>query len=370
VFEPLLQHRSLSLMPTFRCTAACEHCGTFSNPHNMKSLSISLMLSAIDQAVENGYKAIVFTGGEPTLAGDDLLCAIQRASSAGVTTRVVTNAWWATDDEAASRLALSLVRAGLREINFSTGDQHTRFVPLDNIFRACTAALQAGLRTICIMVEVVRDRTITEASITRHPTFKTLVARFPEARIYILESPWMPMSPSLPGAYPEGLTANSSNLGKFGGCDSCLNTTTVQADGKIAACCGLGMRGIPELQIGHIGSTTLADADKAAADDFLKRWIRVEGPVRILSWAATHNPKIQWENMYAHRCQACIRLYKDPAVRAVIREHHEEKFSDVLFKEWLLHHFEPTDAVIDAKQINEKADGTAKTTAQSYYDSF
>jgi hypothetical protein len=359
VFDPLPQHHCLSLMPTFRCTAACEHCGTFSNPHNRKSLSLDQMLSAIDQAAENRYKAIVFTGGEATLAGDDLLQAIQRASSFGITTRLVTNAWWAKDDEAANRLAMSWVRAGLKEINFSTGDQHARFVPLENILRACKAALLAGLRTICIMVELVRDRTITEGSITSHPAFKGL-ASFPDARIHILESPWMPMSPSLPGAYPEGLTANSSNLGKFGGCDSCLNTTTVQADGKIAACCGLGMRGIPELQIGHIGSTTLADADKAAADDFLKRWIRVEGPVRILSWAATHNPKIQWENMYAHRCQACIRLYKDPAVRAAIREHHEEKISDVLFKEWLLHHFEPDGAVTDVKQINEKPGGAVQ----------
>jgi hypothetical protein len=42
--------------------------------------------------------------------------------------------------------------------------------------------------------------------------------------------------------------------------------------------------------------------------------------------------------MYAHRCQACIRLYTDPAVRRVVRDHYEEKIADVMCAEWLLYH--------------------------------
>jgi hypothetical protein len=42
--------------------------------------------------------------------------------------------------------------------------------------------------------------------------------------------------------------------------------------------------------------------------------------------------------MYAHRCQACLRLYKDPKVRDVIAQHHQEKIADVLVTEWLLFH--------------------------------
>ena len=67
----------------------------------------------------------------------------------------------------------------------------------------------------------------------------------------------------------------------------------------------------------------------------------MEGPERILEWASTHDPEIQWEDMYAHRCQACIRLYKDSRVKTVIQEHHQEKIADVLFNEWLLYHYEP-----------------------------
>jgi hypothetical protein len=302
------------------------------------------MLSAIDQAIQNGYKSVVFTGGEPTLSGEDLIFAIKRAASAGLNTRVVTNAWWAMDEESALRHALSFVSAGLREINFSTGDQHAAFVPLQNVLRACRACLHAGLRSISIMVETVKTRGVTAESLTDDPDFKRLLVQFPSARLHVLESPWMPMSPYKTSTYQGGMVANRANVASRPGCNSCLSTTTVQADGRIAACCGLGMRTIPELQIGHIEKNTLTDADGVAADDFLKRWIRIEGPERILAWAAEHDEDIQWENMYAHRCQACLRLYKDPRVRAVIKQHHREKISDIVTAEWLLYAFDTTES--------------------------
>lgn len=103
----------------------------------------------------------------------------------------------------------------------------------------------------------------------------------------------------------------------------------------------LGEKLIPELQLGSIARTSIAEADAAGANDFLKRWIRVEGPERILAWAAGHDQSIEWEGMYAHHCQACLRLYKDPKVRRVITDHYAEKIADVAFKEWLLYHYAP-----------------------------
>ncbi|RBP11430.1 radical SAM family protein [Roseiarcus fermentans] len=340
MFEAIPAHHTLSLLLTFGCTAACKHCGTFSNPGAHTSLDRDLMLSAIDQAVESGYLVVVFTGGEPTLRLAELLCAIERASSAGLVTRVVTNAWWAADGNAAFEMAASLVAAGLAEINFSTGDEHARYVPVENILRACLGACKAGFRTICVMVETVRGRSVTAATLTDSPAFKDMVGQFPDARIHVLESPWMPTSPSNHAAYPDGMAANRDNLARRGGCNSCLTTTTVQADGRISACCGLGIRSVPELQVGHIRTTTLRQADEEAANDFLKRWIRVEGPERILAWAATHDERIEWENLYAHRCQACLRLYKDERVRNVIRQRHTEKLADVLLAEWLLFRYD------------------------------
>lgn len=353
IFDPIPLCRTLSVMPTFQCTAACKHCGTLSNPQNKTRLSLEEIYSVIDQAHDNGYKLVVFTGGEATLVGKDLLCAIRKASSLGFFVRLVTNAHWAISDRKAQFYMNELVESGLTEINFSTGDQHTRFVPLENVIRATYAAVKKKLN-VAIMVEHVKERVVTKETVEDHTEFKRIFQEFPTAKINVHESPWMPLSPHEISTYSEGIMANRSNLASYPGCDSVLSTTTIQADGKIGACCGLGMRLIPELHLGTIYETKLADADEKAANDFLKRWIHIEGPEHILAWASKYDSDIKWEDMYAHKCQACIRLYKDPKVRKVIGEHHKEKIADVLFGQWLVSNYS-----LDAQ--NSKNLGTQKT---------
>jgi hypothetical protein len=325
--------RTLSVMPTWRCSAACGNCGTMSNPKVKTYLDVAHVLSAIDQAAEAGYSTVVFTGGEATLAWETLVAGIEHATRLGLPSRLVTNAHWAVTPARAEQRVQALRTAGLTEINFSTGDQHARFVPVARVIAAADAALGSGLR-VAIMVETTKERAITRETIETDPAYIALAER--HGPVMINESPWMPLSASVRGDYEADQLVNARTLPAHGGCDSVLSTTTVQADGTIAACCGIGMRLIPELQIGDIRSTPLVEADRRAGDDFLKRWIRVEGPERILAWAAVKDPAIEWEDMYAHRCQACLRLYQDPRVRQVIRDHHAEKIADVLYAEWLL----------------------------------
>ena len=337
---PIHQLRTLSVMPTYKCTAECSHCGTLSGRSETSWLGLENMLTAIDQAAEQGdYRVVVFTGGEPTLAADDLFTAIGHAQAHGLSTRVVTNAYWASTAIQAERMIKKLVDAGLREINFSTGDEHARFVSLDNVVRATAAAAASTLTAIVVMVETVRERTITAKALEAREDFAAIRSNFPRKRLEVLESPWMPLEPMKTNEYRDGSTINRHNVGVRTGCNSILSTTAIQADGRIGACCGLGMRTVPELQVGRVGLTTIAEADKAAGEDYLKRWIRVEGPERILAWAAAHDPRIEWEDMYAHRCQACMRLYKDPLVREVIASNYQEKIADVLVGEWLLYNY-------------------------------
>jgi pyruvate-formate lyase-activating enzyme len=335
VFDPMPANKTLSLMPTFRCTAACTHCGTLSSPANKTTLSHDVLEDAIRQAAGNGYGVVVFTGGEPTLIGPRLESAIRLAKSLGLLTRIVTNGWWARTPIRAKKKIAELIDAGLDEINFSTGDQHVRFVPLRVVVQGIRAAVEGGLG-VAVMIECTMQRVVTKQSIEAHPEMRALVSDRPNAQIIIHESPWMPLDPNEIQEYPKGVAINRFNLASRQGCDSVLGTTTVEADGTIGACCGIGMRLVPELQMGNIANTSLAEAARRAEMDFLKRWVRIEGPERILQWASSYDPSIQWENLYAHRCQACIRMYQDPRVRRVITEHHLEKLPDVVFGEWLL----------------------------------
>jgi hypothetical protein len=299
-------------------------------------------VDAIDQAAELEYDIVVFTGGEATLARKNLLAGIQRAALRGLPVRLVTNAYWAITDAAADQCVDTFVNAGLTEINFSTGDEHTRFVPLERLLRGTRAAVKAGV-PVAIMMETRKERKVTKTTLVEHDDFRSICRDFPLSSIDIIESPWMPVSPSVVEKYSDHVAINRRNLPLRKGCDSVLTTTTIQADGRIMACCGIGARFIPELEIGRAGETKLAAAAQAAADDFLKQWIRIEGPEHILAWAATHDPEIQWEDKYAHRCQACLRLYKDPRVRRVIADNYLEKMADVLFAGWLLFGEAPAD---------------------------
>jgi hypothetical protein len=338
--SPAQRAKILSLMPTRQCTAACNNCGTFSNPHAKTRLTESVVTDAIRQSKALGFEVVVFTGGEATLVGLALFDYIRLAHELGLVTRLVTNGHWGISDAKTTSFISRLVDVGLNEINFSTGDEHVRFVPLERVVRGAVKAAQVGLTT-AIMVELTRHRKITRASIETHPFFTEMTRSQVSPAIMISESPWMSMKPDEQVEYPPGVAVDKSNIHVRRGCDSVLSTLTIEADGSAYACCGLGMTLIPELRLGHVHAETLETLSQRAGDDFLKHWIGVEGPERILAWAASIDPSIQWEGMYAHRCQACLRLYTDAAVREVIRKRFEEVVPDVVFLEWLLHHMVP-----------------------------
>ena len=172
----------------------------------------------------------------------------------------------------------------------------------------CAAAAAARLNLpATVLVETANHDEITTA---------TLRKRLDDTSVRILEWLWSSLT-AFPKARPSG-AVNRSNLDRCTGCEGLFSNTTVQPNGIISPCCGLGIRFVPELQIGRMGVDSLEEAVRSAGQDTLKRRIREEGPERILAWAAARDPRIQWEDLYAHRCQACIRLHKDPLVREVL----------------------------------------------------
>ncbi|HAG85596.1 MAG TPA: radical SAM protein [Cyanobacteria bacterium UBA12227] len=340
--------KTLSIMPTFTCPAACQDCGTLSSPKERTNLELETILESIRQAKELGFFNVVFTGGETTLRWKDLLQAIAYAHSLNFPTRIVTNAHWAHTLEQAGERLDELIRHGLSEINYSTGDEHTRFIPIERVINATVAAAERNFRTH-IMVELKAERRVTRDTILEHSMIAALTPEQMKS-VTIIESPWMPLNPLLIGQYPAGVAINKQNISIRTGCDSVLQTYTLQADGRIGSCCGLGLRVIPELNVTVAkGKDFLKKAIEDSESDFLKLWIHYKGPEKVLAWAAEKDPEIKWENMYAHHCQICQRIYKDPKVIKVIREHYAEVISDVLQSAWLDEKFIPERLAIALK---------------------
>lgn len=332
--------KTLSIMPTYTCTARCTDCGTLSSPHDRAKISRDVILSSIQQAKDLNFANVVFTGGEATLRWNDLLAGIEYAKSIGLPTRLVTNAHWATTAVTAEQRMDALANAGLDEINFSTGDEHVVYVPLEKIINAIKAAVKVGF-DVHVMIEMRKANRVSKESIMQHAEILDLPAEA-KKRVNVNESPWMPLNPDVKAAYPEGVVANSKNIGCRSGCESVLQTYVLQADGRIGACCGLGMRIVPELSVGlSKGPDFLAKSIRAAENDLMKLWLRYKGPEKILEWISERDGSVKWENMYGHHCQACMRIYTDRNVQKAIRENWAEVLADLIQCAWLEERYIP-----------------------------
>lgn len=303
-------------MPTFHCNAECEHCGTGSSPREHTRLSMDAILSAIDQAAAAGFCGIVFTGGEPTLAWEPLLAGVRRARSHGLGVRLVTNGHWGTERGAAT-VAGALADAGLTELNLSAGYQHARFIPVERVANAARAAACLGV-PVSILVETTQPGSPIVEFLRQ--AADAIAAEVPHAQVVVVERVWSALDPLITLS-PREKTVNRFNVSNCQGCDGILANYTLQADGRFSPCCGLAIRAVNELSLGAQPETTLFEAVSRAEADSLMRWIRAIGPERILAWAASHDPSIRWENLYEHRCHACLRLYTDANVRETIRRY-------------------------------------------------
>jgi organic radical activating enzyme len=273
--------RTLSVMPTFTCPAACTDCGTLSSPQERTRLNIDRILETIDEAKEIGFYNVVFTGGEATLRWAELLRGIRHAHDLGFPVRLVTNAHWATDLDTTREKLAELIDHGLSEINYSTGDEHMRFIPLERVVYGIVAACERAFR-VHVMVEMKKESGITRSTVMEQP----LIAQMTEEQhrwLSVVASPWMPLSHTASYQYPEGNAVTRENLGVRSGCDSVLQTYTVQADGRIGACCGLGLRAINELNVTRAEQPErLRQAIIESEADFLKLWIHYWGPEKIV----------------------------------------------------------------------------------------
>src|SRR4051794_10681475 len=118
--EPVIMSpTAVTILATYNCTAACEHCCFDSHPGIKTRLSLSQILSFIDEAASFGtIQLVAFSGGECFLLGKDLERAIRHATAYKFTTRCVTNGYWAKSPDRAQERVARVHAAGLKEINF------------------------------------------------------------------------------------------------------------------------------------------------------------------------------------------------------------------------------------------------------------
>lgn len=320
----IIRPQTFTLITTHRCTASCDHCCFSCTPKVPDAIPFERMETLIDEAAElPSMKVVVFSGGECFLLGEKLDRLIRRVRGHGLLTRAVTNGYWAINRDVAERRVARLVEAGLNEINFSTGSMHARDVPIQRIVHGARATTLAGITTI-VNAEIFEGNDFPIDEILHHPDLEPLIV---EGRLVVNRNVWIPADGQATLTHkPEFSRFN----GRQAGCTTALGVLAVTPRQSLVACCGLHLERIPDLHLGSVADRTVSQILNQTPDDFLKIWIHVEGPERVLEFVKEKLPTYELPTQAVHPCTTCLHLYRDETAKAVLREHYREKVDAIM----------------------------------------
>ena len=321
----LIRPHTLSLITTHQCTAACDHCCFHCTPKITKAIPRERLVGLIDEAAQlKSIRVVVFTGGECFLLGKVLDELIEQAKCLKLRTRCVTNAYWASSAKAAAKRVQALSRAGLNELNISTGSFHGEYVPIERVIFAATAAAEADISTL-VSVEVFEGSNFDVDRILNHPRLNELALK---GTLRVQRHVWMNNEGKTPVCHkPEHSRFHPDRLD---GCRTALNVIAVTPDQDLIACCGLHLERIPELRLGNIAARSISEVLASAPDDFLKIWIHVAGPERILQFVKDRIPDYELPLNSVHPCETCLHLYSDKRAVELIESSYKEVENKVL----------------------------------------
>lgn len=316
--------KSVCFLTTYRCNARCGFCEC--RPENEDMLSLDDLTRYIDEAYALGtVRQIVFSGGEPTLLGEDLLTAISYARQRGLLTRIVTNGWWGKTPEKAEAFLDRLIQAGLHEINISLDDLHQDWIPFQSVKNAFLACVKRKFR--CLLAhKVFKNARMTKAFLEEQ--FGVELIYFSRDKTYtpdeecrlISTGTVVPVGPKPLDYSPEQLT-----YGEFrGSCGSVLRDIIIGANHQFLPCCGIVTKNLPELTFGDLRQKRMIDAIDEANRDLMANWIALEGPAAIAEFVKKKDPSIAFDRRYTGICHLCNEVLTRQDVRRVMAEHLEE----------------------------------------------
>ncbi|HHZ24008.1 TPA: hypothetical protein HH296_16525 [Xanthomonas vasicola pv. zeae] len=269
---------------------------------------------------------------------DELVKSVAHAAALGLKTRIVSNGSWAKRIERAGTLCAELAKSGLGELNLSTGRDHQEFVPESSIINAAEAAIASGIDAL-ITVETDTMQSNCYLSLRSSERIQELMKK-PGFRL--VNNYWMPFHADAPARKQE---ADLQLIRK--GCEQVFDNLVVTPHDNLSACCGLTLEYIAEMRLGRNDGSNMKELFEAQADDFLKYWLRVDGPYAIIE-NVMGDAAPSYLDGVVHGCQACAILHKTPAIRSKLTEVYQSHIENVLTR------FEIARAAASKSVLNQK----------------
>jgi hypothetical protein len=151
----------IHLLLTYQCNSECDHCFLYCSPRSQRTLTTKQIHSIINEAGKiETIESIYFEGGEAFLYYPILIEGIRIAREAGFNVGIVTNAYFATDDEDIKLWLKPLVELGINDLSISNDPYHYGEEKENPAARARNVALELGLPVGEIHID---EPTVTKA---------------------------------------------------------------------------------------------------------------------------------------------------------------------------------------------------------------
>lgn len=319
--------KTLTFITTNKCTSACNNCCFQCSPKRDLTLSKEQMLNYLEQVTSDfpSVKVLVLTGGECTIL-KYLPEIIDVASHKyGLSVRIVSNAHWARTYDAAKKMIVKLKKSGLNEINFSTGDEHLEFVPIEYIKNAIMASCDEGFTPV-VNVESIEGHNFNSEYFYKEERLSSLLS---EKKLIVSNGIWIDLkNPEAMMKKPKGVLPYSSKA-----CDNILSGIYITPDNRLKACCGITSGRVKYLDLGNPQKKSLRFLYENQFSDFVKIWIHTEGPLKILEFISRFDKRIRIEEIkHLHYCLICTAILNNEEFLDIIKKHYEEVFTNVIMK--------------------------------------
>jgi hypothetical protein len=294
----------LGLLLTFRCNAECAHCLVDAGPRRSEVMEEPDVYSYIDQAsaIPYGTSALCLSGGEVFLYYSLVERIISYAAPKFKSISVVTNAFWAKSEAAASRKLEPLKQAGLDTLVVSASPFHSPYVNPVRAGFAIAAADRLGMRTF-----------VKCTGPSDGPTPDELVrALGPGAK----PAPVQHMS-LLPGGRALGLPASAfaEQPGiPEGRCPGAV--LTISPNGDAYFCCTPGAF-INALKLGNAKTSTIQDLVQEYYMRGIFAFLRRHGPAALVPDLKEAGLGGKLRTGYVDVCHLCTSLLSDLQIAKV-----------------------------------------------------
>ncbi|SFN71197.1 Radical SAM superfamily protein [Izhakiella capsodis] len=311
---------TLALITTDRCTAACDDCCFECTPQKNTYIPHNKMIEVINDAKKiKSIKNIVFTGGECFTLGNKLKELIFLATKNNFNTRVVTNGYWAKNDIYTSKVCSEIRKAGLNEVNFSTGHSHAKYVPVENIIRAAHFCTEEGM-TVVINIENHVDEEKSEVSI-RIKNDELIKSALKKGKLKLINNFWVKED-------------NKKNKVKIKnimqGCQTIMNVLAITPSLSLVPCCGIRLEKIKDIHLGSLSNNRLHNLIESADDDLMKMMLNIYGPEYLINEAKKIDRSIDVPEYFVHPCEYCEYIYRESRIKNALIKYARKNEKEIL----------------------------------------